>query len=73
MSNLSFGTKDYYEEIAYLLEQLKNCKGYVSVSELAERFEEIDKEYNSEPWNLMQILSNINILVPVYITDNKKD
>ena len=73
MSDLSFGTKYYYEELSSLLEELKSCNGYVSVSELAERFEEIDKEYESEPWNLMQILSNINILTPVYFDKKEVD
>jgi hypothetical protein len=35
----------------------------VSKRDLLERFCEMDKEYNSEPWNLLQILANINILV----------
>jgi hypothetical protein len=30
---------------------------------LLERFCEIDKEYNGRPWNLLQILANINILI----------
>lgn len=67
MGNLSFGTKDYYEELNRLLVKMKSSNGYVSVSELTERFEEVDKEYKSEPWNLMQILTNINIFVPVDI------
>lgn len=64
MGDLSFGTKDYYEELNRLLVKMKSGNGYVSVSDLAERFEEIDKEYKSEPWNLMQILTNINIFIP---------
>ena len=64
MGNLSFGTKDYYEELNRLLVKMKSSNGYVSVSDLAERFEEIDKEYKSESWNLMQILTNINIFIP---------
>lgn len=50
-----------------LLEELKNSTGYIPVSDLAERFEEIDDYYNHSPWTLLQILSNINIIVPVNI------
>lgn len=35
----------------------------VSKRDLLERFCGIDKEYNGSPWNLSQILANINILI----------
>ena len=53
------------KETKDLLEELKQSNGYISVSELAKRFEEIDELYNHELWNLQQILSNINLHVPV--------
>ena len=53
------------KETKDLLEELKNSNGYISISELAKRFEEIDELYNHELWNLQQILSNINLHVPV--------
>lgn len=37
----------------------------VPISELVERFIEVDKEYSGRPWNLLQILSNINMIIPV--------
>ena len=37
----------------------------VQISELVERFIEVDKEFKGEPWNILQILANINIIVPV--------
>ena len=34
-------------------------------SELVERFVEVDKEFHGEPWNIKQILANINMIIPV--------
>ena len=52
------------EELNDLKEQiLKDGNTLVSKRDLLERFCEIDKEYNGRPWNLLQILSNINILI----------
>lgn len=57
------------KETRKLLEEMKCSNGYVSVAELAERFEEVDEYYNHELWNLTQILSNINILIPIEINE----
>lgn len=58
-------TKEYQQEVEHLLEEIKSENGYVRVSDLAKRFEEIDKElFKKSSWNLLQILSNINILIP---------
>ena len=52
------------EELNDLKEQiLKDGNTSVSKRDLLERFCEIDKEYNGRPWNLLQILANINILI----------
>jgi hypothetical protein len=54
----------YEKDLNDLKEQiLKDGNTLVSKKDLLERFCEIDKEYNGEPWNLLQILANINILV----------
>lgn len=37
----------------------------VPIKELVERFIEIDKYYEGKPWNIRQILSNIDIIIPV--------
>jgi hypothetical protein len=42
---------------------LKEGNTLLTKRDLLERFEEIDKEYNGGPWNLLQILANINILI----------
>ena len=55
---------EYEKELNELKEQiLKDGDTLVSKRALLERFCEIDKEYNGEPWNLLQILYNINILI----------
>lgn len=54
----------YEKDINELKEHiLKEGNTLISKRDLLERFCEIDEEYNGEPWNLLQILSNINILV----------
>lgn len=55
---------EYEKDLNDLKEQiLKEGNVLVTKRALLERFCEIDKEYNGEPWNLLQILSNINILI----------
>ena len=53
-----------YNDLFYEYRMIKTDKT-VSIKELVERFIEIDKEYNGEPWNIKQILANINIIIPV--------
>jgi hypothetical protein len=60
---------EYEEELKELLDRMKQEKGYVEVSALAERFEGVDNEYNHSPWNLLQILTNINIFIPLRLDD----
>ena len=47
----------------------ENPNKYVNLKELVERFIEVDEYYNHEPWNLEQIIANINIIVPVEIKE----
>ena len=46
-------TNDYYNK-------LRKEDGYIKVSELVERFKEVDDYYNNSDWNMLQILANIN-------------
>ena len=55
------------KETKDLLEELKQSNGYISISELAKRFERIDMLYNHDYWNLTQIVANINLIIPVEI------
>lgn len=55
---------EYEKDISELKEQiLKEGDTLLTKRDLLERFCEIDKEYNGQPWNLLQILANINILI----------
>ena len=56
--------KQTYNDLFYEYRMIKTDKT-VPIKELVERFIEIDKEYNGEPWNIKQILANINIITPV--------
>ena len=46
-----------------------NTNKTVPISDLIERFIEIDKEFKGRPWNILQILANINMIIPV---ENRK-
>lgn len=41
----------------------------VPISDLVERFIGIDKEFKGRPWNILQILANINMIIPI---ENRK-
>ena len=54
----------YEIDLNNLKEQiLKEGNTLVAKKDLVERFCEVDREYNGSPWNLLQILANINILI----------
>lgn len=57
--------KKYFEEVNEYYNKLSNEDGYIKVSELVERFKEVDDYYNNSDWNLLQILSNINLFIPI--------
>ena len=61
MLNVAY-TEQEEEYIKELRDLTKNTELYVNLSELVERFVEIDEYYNHEDWNLMQILANIKML-----------
>lgn len=42
-----------------------NSDKTIPISELVERLIEVDKEYNGQPWNIKQILTNIDMIIPV--------
>lgn len=45
--------------------QMINSNKTIPIRDLVERFIEIDKEYENQPWNILQILTNINMIIPV--------
>ena len=66
---ISTGLYEIKSDLFYEQRMLSTDKT-IPIKELVERFIEIDKEYNGEPWNIKQILANINIIVPV---ENRKE
>lgn len=64
----STGLYDEYEDLFYEKEMMNTDKT-VPISELVERFIEIDKEFEGRHWNILQILANINMIIPV---ENRK-
>ena len=42
-----------------------NTNKTIPISELIERFISVDKEYGGGLWNIKQILSNIDIIIPI--------
>lgn len=62
--------EEYTEEVQTYVDYLTSDKDcYVNLTELVERFVEIDEEYNHENWNLMQILANFNLMDVVKIKE----
>jgi hypothetical protein len=55
---------EYEKDLNEMKEQiLKEGDTLLTKRDLLERFCKIDKEYDGRPWNLLQILANINILI----------
>ena len=54
----------YYEQ------KMMETEKTIPIKDLVKRLIEIDREYNGESWNIMQILSNINMIIPVEDRNN---
>ena len=46
-------------------EKMMDTSKTIPIRDLVERFVDVDKEFNGEPWNIMQILKNIDMIIPV--------
>ena len=57
-------TKRPYMNLFYE-QRMMNTDKTVPISDLVERFIGIDKEFEGRPWNILQILANINMIIPV--------
>ena len=56
--------KDTKSDLFYE-ERMINTNKTIPISELIERFISVDKEYGGGLWNIKQILSNIDIIIPI--------
>ena len=55
---------EYQEELNLVRQELLSREDqYITFGDIVERFDEVEEEYEGEPWNLMQIYNNLNILV----------
>ena len=56
--------KEYEKDLNKLKAQiLEEGDTLVSKQDLLDRFVEVDREYKNSPWNLLQILTNIDLLI----------
>lgn len=56
----------YWKNETYGYErELMTTNKTIPIKELVERFIDMDKYYNGKPWNIRQILANINMIIPV--------
>lgn len=56
-------------DLSYVKDMIDSDKT-IFISDLVKRFIDIDKYYKGEPWNIRQILANIDIIIPV---EDRKD
>lgn len=54
----------YELDLSYVKDMIDSDKT-IPIKDLVERFIDIDKHYKGEPWNIRQILTTINIIIPV--------
>lgn len=45
--------------------KMMNTDKTIPISDLVERFIDADEYFHGEPWNIRQILANINMILPV--------
>lgn len=60
----STGLYDSRIDLLHIKNMLNDNKT-IPVAELVERMVTIDKEFNGRPWNILQILTNIDMIVPL--------
>ena len=60
----STGLYDTKIALRYVKDMLNDNKT-IPIAELVERTVRIDKEFNGRPWNILQILTNIDMIVPL--------
>lgn len=56
-------------DLSYVKDMIDSDKT-IPISDLVKRFIDIDKYYKGEPWNIRQILANVDIIIPV---EDRKD
>lgn len=62
---MSTGLYENTEGDMYYEKRMLDENKTVPIRDLVERFVGVDKEFNGESWNIMQILKNIDMIIPV--------
>ena len=47
------------------VEQMLKENKSIPIKDLVERLIDVDKFFHGESWNIMQILTNVNIIIPI--------
>lgn len=65
-------TPCYREGDSSLFDEEEMLKGnkYVPLRDVVERFVDIDRYYRGEPWNIKQILKNLNMIQPIELDED---
>ena len=66
----NYKLKDYIELINIIDELTEDPDLYINLKAITERFIKIDNSFNHSPWNLLQILSQLQMIVPKRIGNN---
>lgn len=61
----STGLYDDSKTALLYVKDMLNDNKTIPVTELIERMVKIDMEFNGKPWNILQILTNIDMIVPL--------
>lgn len=59
------GSKSFPYKNLYYEKKMIELNKTIPIRELVERFISVDKEFDGSPWNIMQILNNINMIIPI--------
>ena len=59
------GTEKHPYMDLFYEQRMMNTDDTIPIKDLVKRFIEVDKYYNGQPWNIQQILANIDLIVPV--------
>ena len=70
LSNRCFGIAQKYQNFIEKINEDENSteddeNKTVPIRDLVERFIDVDKEFTGKPWNIMQILKNIDMVIPL--------
>lgn len=62
---MSTGLYDDSDADMFYEKRMMRSDKTIPIKDLVERFICVDKEFNGEPWNIRQILTNLDLIIPV--------